>query len=1029
MKMNKMMILTSLLVFSACSKNNVENNYHGLTSEKNSQEKPIVNSDGGVELTPVNNFSKSNFLIQQGALPLKKSVDYFSVVEKTNEENKRIVLVDGLIVRIASDSQTDININQNLSRVEINAEELIIEKPLHFPGADVVINVKKLIFKNNGVLSIVPNKVLGRAELTKDGKKGLNAGSIILNVSEIDFGEKKVRFDLSGGDGQDAGLGIPGKAGKSVADFGDGVVGKCVTTIFSCHEREVGPIEVRRVGPVCDTQVPSNGEMGSVAGAPGAGGDGGKLIIQDQSLVSDEFIKKSPGLEGAIAPKTLGGFSGNPKVFYESYSVENKSTGFCSKSGGGAGGLNPKNYSGFIGKVKIGEVINGQDLESPQQAKEMAFSGKVEINQGLTFVHSAKLLDHRLSYAKDLYRNNFFEKALDELSQIEKLSNKNTDAVSMLVNKDSSQLLNQLNSHKDIDGLGINHVPVLSLPKIFSAYKREIDSSFETLKFTSRFLRNVYSVEKKSEKLLEKKTSLSEEVVVLHQQNQKAYGQLTDVMRLSSEVESSKLAFDEALRKLEKEIENEAQRNIHSREKKKKLLGAIRLVANLAKVFPAGQPAVGAIGTGIDSIVAMSEKEDSSWQDRLQEGYEIYGDLRNSLGSEKWQESKDHWNKEYRSLFYEKFKDQNPKIEKNRFEAYLKETVNKAKPLVKEVNKYYKDVLSKQVPRSEYEAEVQKIKEQHAGFQFVITKLNELQGKKEELDNVLNKNMAIINSTESEIYRMFIAMEAAETERLNLIDRLNFDVNDSLKIINERAKRRLKDYKRLLIKAYNYRLIVPFKGSYDLEKLEEQFVLFSKSNGETIDIDLLKNLYFEDLSQVANGILESLDSGLLREYEASVSYELNTKEIEAINSGRKIFFNPMAKGLLQDDEENLRVESIVVEGLEALLTDDRKVLDISFEQVGDVEIERFGKLYVFKPNENGALWKTRYEPLSDNLSAISESKSLGTLFDVLFSNGGSSSELYAKPALRGNYLIKTSDNLKELKRLRLVIKYTYSVKK
>lgn len=1031
MRMKKWMLLASLSVAVACSKSNVENHYldssSGSSEPSTKKEISSSNHEGSVELSLKHTNQSAQFFIHRGKMPQKTSVDYFSVVEKNTDENKRMLFVDGLVIRIANQSQTDIQIKENLSYVEINAEELIIEKPLRFPGANVVINAKKLLFKSDGLISSRPLKIYGRAEQTKDGKKGIDAGKIILNVAEIELGEKQIRFDLAGGEGQDAGMGIPGKAGKSVADYGDGVVGTCVTTIVTCHESEIGPVEVSRIGPTCNTEIPSSGEKGIMAGSPGAGGNGGTLLINSKNKILADYINVATGVAGSVAPKTLGGLAGSPKVFYENYITQNKSQGNCSRKGGGK--LSPKNYPGFVGKIKIGETQTGLDIESPAEPKELAQVGTITVDNDLTFSYSGKLLSHRLNFAKDLYRNNFFEEALAELKETEDHAYFNTDAVSMMVHKEATQLLNQLRAHKDIDGLALNHIPDLSLPKIISAYQKEINTSFETLKFTSRFLRDVYSVKEKSEKLLEKKAELSEEIVTIHQLNQKAHTELSEVVRISSEVESHKVAFDEALKKLEQEIEDEARRNIHSREKKKKLLGAIRLVANLAKVFPAGQPAVGAIGTGIDSIVTMSEKEDVDWQDRLQEGYEIYGDLRKSLNSENWKKSKNDWNENYKILFYEKFKEANPQIEKNRFEKYLKETISKTKPMVSEINKYYKDVWKKQVPKSEYEAEVQKIKEQHPRFQFAIAKLDELQRKKEELDNVLNKNMAIINGTESEIYRVFIAMEAAESERASLVDKLNFDVTDSIKIINDRAKLRLKEYKKLLIKAYNYRLLIPFKGSYDLEKLDEQFQLFAKSNGETIDGEMLKRLYFEDLNQIAEGILESLNSGILREYETSISYELNANEIKALNDGQKIYFNPELKGLIQSDEENLRIESINVDLLEAELKDERKVLDIMIEQVGKVEIERFGHLYVFSPSTSSVQWKTRYEPLTGNLSAINESKSLGTLFDVLFPSGVGETELYAKPALRGNYLVKLSENVKDLKKLRFNIKYTYSVKK
>ncbi len=436
MSLNKILCLAGIIIVSACSKNKTENNFLAQSSQNEATQESTkrVNSSGDVELTATHLNTDLKFFIHKGILPKKESVDYFSIVEKKPDSNTRMLFVDGVVVRIADGSQTDINTNQNLSLVEINADELIIEKPLHFPGASVVINARSLVFKGNGSLSIIPNDYSSQANQTIDGKKGQDAGSVTLNVENIDLGEVNKRFILSGGKGQGAGLGIPGKAGKSVADFGDGVVGTCVTTITTCREKELGEVESSKSGPKCNTQIPSNGERGVRAGAPGAGGNGGELIIRDGITITKEFVELEAGKLGAIALKTKGGLAGNPKVFFENYIVEHKSKGLCS-NGGGGGKFGPKNYPGFVGKIKIGEVLDGEDLDSPTEAKEVGKVGLMKVKNDLKFIPSSKLLNHKLVYAKDLYRNNYFEEALKELQALENESRENSEALSLLINK------------------------------------------------------------------------------------------------------------------------------------------------------------------------------------------------------------------------------------------------------------------------------------------------------------------------------------------------------------------------------------------------------------------------------------------------------------------------------------------------------------------------------------------------------------------------------------------------------------------
>jgi hypothetical protein len=1024
------LLMAIVLVLGGCSKK-TETNYYGQDkSQTNNLSKTA--SNGEADLTTSEAYNGENFLIQKGTEPKKESVNYFNIDEKINPStNKKTVFITGIKIIAADNSETPIQISENLEKVVISADELIISKTLSFPGADVTINAKKLIFTNDGKISTKPNNLLTIPKETKNGQKGLSAGNITLNVESIDLGDKKIRFDLSGGKGQAAGFGIPGRAGKSVAPLeGDNIIAKCEHIKTYCRDSEAVEMESPNEGLNCSPlELPTNGEIGTKAGAPGAGGNGGTLSIASSIKIEKDFINLSGGEIGDIAAVTKGGIAGTPNTFVRKHIFTRKFTGLCSHQGSG-GRLGVRSFQNALPEFEtLGVTKDGQNISSATSPIESTKIGLISSKSEFNNTVSSKVLLYKLQYAKDLYRNNYFEKAKVELTDLINSNIDKNETLTLITLNEANQLLNQLSSHKDLDGSPINSVPEISFSKITTAYKNQIESAFKTLEFTTYFSNKILSAEEKSKKILNQKSELEKGVIDLYTQNQQAHEDLSDVTRLSSEVLSKENAFEVAIQKVEKEIENEANQNLEARASKKKLLGALHLVANLAKVFPAGQPAIGAIGTSLDTVVSMSEKEDSNWKDNLKTGFDIYKDLGEKLKSSEWKKSEADWNSNYRNLFYSQFK-ANHSDDKDQVGDYLKNAVSKTTPLYSNISAYYKNIYSKQVPKSEYEAEVERIKSINPRFKELTAMLNELQSKKAELDQKINRSMATISRTESEIYKNFMAIESSDSEYISATDGMDFTLNDTVKFYEASAKSRLIEFKKLLIQSYNYRLLIPYKGSFDLEQIENNLKKFSSSNGETIQTDLIKNLYYADLNEIAGGLFDSLNTGSLKEYEAEISYELNSGELDALANGKTIYISPKAKKLLVDQEENARIISINVDSVNANIESNKKGFDIAISSTPNMNIERDGKTYRFYKSGNPTLWKTRFDNSSGELSESQMSSNMNSIFNVLYSNNDSveKSELYERVGLDTSLAINLFGEVKSISYMKIKIKYSYSNK-
>jgi hypothetical protein len=516
---------------SGCSKdihNNIANSYSDQGTNKIENKKIAIEGEALTDLDATEKNTK--FLIFTGKHPEKGSVDYFSINEIVNKDTKnKSLFVSGKTIVIDHDSATDIKTTENFESVTIEADELVVKKELRFPGAKVILNVRKLSFENDGKILTIPNDFNTMAAMKNDGKKGIKGGDLILHVNEINLGVGHIRFITTGARGQDAGLGGPGKAGKSVIPLYENtnIIKECTTKTTSCFVPEIGIEKVSKRECRGSNEVPTLGEPGIPAGHPGAGGDGGDIYVSKILLGTIQNVAQSnSGPIGNIAPDTDYGADGTPVDYrINELHVDQRCSGY--RGGGARGGRT--NSLNLVRSVKIPNILTNLDsidivtkkVPSPKNALENSLSGKlINLDQdGEQLYFSPKFFMHQLDYAKDLYRNNFYSEALTELQKIFKESNTKNEVVqNLFINKEAGQLLNQLNSQKDFYGMSIDSVPQISMENILLAYKMEIEGAFDALKFTSYFLNKITTAEEKRDQILKNKEKIANSIEQLKEE-------------------------------------------------------------------------------------------------------------------------------------------------------------------------------------------------------------------------------------------------------------------------------------------------------------------------------------------------------------------------------------------------------------------------------------------------------------------------------------------------------------------------------
>ena len=276
------------------------------------------------------------------------------------------VTVSGLTVvfdREIGSLYTQFDERDDLVKMTISAQTVIIRETLQWMGTEVVINAKTLRFENvagrdpacivttpapwlPGTEPLPANAVVEvnddhSAETLRtpagNGAKGLPAGNVTLNVQEFESltetGEEAApdikRFALAGAQGQQPGLGCPGPQGESKPTFQTasgylpGVhwpaidVGPGVTALYEL-EREMA-FCVPGIYPIhhwqpdqagWDDWHPGNGFDAEPPGMPGDGGDGGSLYTTNLDWA--DYCDMSGGAAGNPGADVGGGTPGNP---------------------------------------------------------------------------------------------------------------------------------------------------------------------------------------------------------------------------------------------------------------------------------------------------------------------------------------------------------------------------------------------------------------------------------------------------------------------------------------------------------------------------------------------------------------------------------------------------------------------------------------------------------------------------------------------------------------------------------------------
>lgn len=993
--MKKIILVLSAVLIVGCGKESGEPSVS-----------PIIDTLEGVEqesskvlLSPrVHNYKVKKFFFKRETLPstdkryieiqIKKILDENNFNNLNQSMGLKEILIKGKHLVLSKGHQQGIfeqlNKMTDISKLTIEAQTVDLFEDLHLPGTSVYISAHELNLAKKGSLDITPLGFSSRPKLLEKGRDGQNSGEIVLNIKKLNYDQNRRSsvFILNGGRGQDGSLGVKGPNGSRVRDLGNGVVFKTLTKEF-CDLLDTRHFERERFNKrlVCSTHTsyegskvwPTDGRDAISGSRPGTGGRGGFFLTYVK--FPRELVEVKGGLSGQSAGLIKGGEAGTPLVSYHQEFFINR------------------NNSSQLKSTKKKVSSKGIDAVSPGPEKSIGEDGACEYSSLVKFWETEGYLEKDLLFATDLYINNHIEEArllfseLDWSLNFKEIGGDSVKSMALKSKVNESRL--KINSQKDYFGNSVNWVPNYSLEANFSKFKKDLEFSFKTLYMTYWIKNSQKSIESKVEAMEKVQSSLFEEI----ERGKEAYENLVfKIPLLKEKIDTFRVQeeyFSNEVRRVEKEINKMARENIIERHRVPFFKKALSSVAALSTAIPAGQPALGLIGSSL-GILSSHIGTHRPLGDIISDSSSIY----NNFQSLKLEESSQNWNEIWSKVKLNRVAEINNKDE---LKEYLNNLTEFSKPIIAAAKVQADHWRKREISRTEISAEIEKIKNTHSVFKDVTKSLKRFMDQKNVLVREVNTIQADILKTISSIYNNFDKVSELNYHKGELLSNGDTNMVSLLDSLEAETKSRILKYNYEVARAYEYRLLKPYFNNININSTIEKMKAIVEVDTEAYlsskDFEALEGIYTSELAEIVDRTLTELNNdGLPLQREKVL--QLNRAEVNALNSGKDIYLDLVTEKIFSDDMHDVRinkvlVEDLAVENLEELGRSAEVSLEIAYS--GESFIKKGGTLYFFEKDthKQKTKWGASLDLISGVQSEIKSSPSSDSLINSLIGNQAS----------------------------------------
>lgn len=549
-----------------------------------------------------------------------------------------------------------------------------------------------------------------------------------------------------------------------------------------------------------------------------------------------------------------------------------------------------------------------------------------------------------------------------------------------------NKMLFKIEQGLDYFGNPVGWVPLLSFEVMLANYNAEIDRAIPTL-YMYYWLNRMDCTLQDMVRASEFAASTTEQEI---NANQELLNSLVlEIPVLQDEIDDVKNQIEVLTKRIEtvqRQLLAKAKDNVESRNRWKKIFGIFSgVVSTVASVIPVVGPAIshgamtattatnigkainGTLSAGLSLASVIDNNNGSTWANLSSSvsNIKVLGDMDKSL--------------------YKTLKDQNGNDSIVRYsvlESYNNVFDNQITPLMNNIQTLSKVLSNTKVSNSEVQAEYNKLLASSKTYQDLVRQANELDKKKEELVNHMNQVFSDMATTVSDLSNEALALDAFRYDAFTGNSKRDLNAMIYLEKMEQRAKDRLLLYDYYLRKAYEYRLLKPYEGEFNLVGMFERFESLGQASGDFIDenaYSTLKSVFRDRISDMTQKIISGYTSNY-PEQSAPITLIISKEQLNTINSEEGVTLNFHDMGIFASDEENVRIVNLEIEHIKTHVEGNigtSGYMDLNLTHSGISTFRKDGDLYWFDHRSRNTTsphtWGMRYDAVSNRITTIQPS--------------------------------------------------------
>ncbi|MBR6068146.1 MAG: T9SS type A sorting domain-containing protein [Bacteroidales bacterium] len=338
-----------------------------------------------------------------------------------------------------------------------------------------------------------------------------------------------------------------------------------------------------------------------------------------------------------------------------------------------------------------------------------------------------------------------------------------------------------------------------------------------------------------------------------------------------------------------------------------------------------------------------------------------------------------------------------------------------AQPLVNNLMELNNVVSHGSAPKDQVEAVFNALCAESAEWKALESDMDSLNICKINLYNHIKENTTNIKCALTDISGDILALDAFRRDAFVGNCKRDLNAMQYIEKMEQRAKNRLIKYHYYLRKAYEYRMLKPYEGEYNLVSMFERFETLATTMNYDSIVDMsnyaaMSAVFKDVISRIAEEVIDEYSNNY-PEQSAPITIAISREQLDAINSSDNIILNFYEMGIFSPDEENVRIVDLGIQHIETHVEGNigyTGYMDFNMTHQGISRFRKDGQIYWFdhmsRTTTSPHTWGIRYDAISNESTNIQPSFASQSLLYSIIDNSNNIM-LFSRPSAWGDIIL------------------------